>query len=494
MRPSFTSSCSVRSVASQRRCFLIDSLLEERQKRLAATVAAKHGTNAFNPPEEPKREEIGKETMPELNLEDKGPISGTKNDGTEGEETASEEVLPTFEEEKETNTSGGTDRTDQRVGPAGIGNDQHSKALLEALNKLVPVAVRQGAEQTERQGDREAGESAVGREGGETEKGQAAEFLYKLHLFQQQLASSAAASVPWPFVPPGHSPISTNFFRLPLFPVSSFSLPTNPSNNRMPKCFSSPSNPWRHLMPTTSMPTSVKCRIKAPNSQNINGTSGMNSAQMDSFNYSSEWTMPNFFNSGPASAVLATIGAFRAAAAASAQNHGTNGSRNSGSANKANLTNNKNGNKIGRRSCTAARQQQRHATNGNRNTRSSNAKKYRCDICDKTFSRSNTLITHKRIHTGEKPFRCEHCGRAFRQPGNLTRHAYTHTTVKPFVCAECGKAFNRASNLQAHLRVHSTGAAGTKLEENGGGSALKQCKRCESNFATRAELRAHRCQ
>jgi hypothetical protein len=27
--------------------------------------------------------------------------------------------------------------------------------------------------------------------------------------------------------------------------------------------------------------------------------------------------------------------------------------------------------------------------------RSSNAKKYRCDICEKTFSRSNTLITHK---------------------------------------------------------------------------------------------------
>lgn len=80
---------------------------------------------------------------------------------------------------------------------------------------------------------------------------------------------------------------------------------------------------------------------------------------------------------------------------------------------------------------------------------------HQCEVCGRAFSRSNTLTTHKRIHTGDRPFSCDLCGKSFRQLGNLTRHKLTHTSFKPHACPKCSKSFTRTSNLHNHLQAHT---------------------------------------
>lgn len=54
-------------------------------------------------------------------------------------------------------------------------------------------------------------------------------------------------------------------------------------------------------------------------------------------------------------------------------------------------------------------------------------KSHLCNQCGRSFSRSDMLTRHSRLHSGHKPFRCSKCSQVFSRSDHLSTHERTHT-------------------------------------------------------------------
>eukprot|EP00063_Salmo_salar_P075702 XP_014050537.1 PREDICTED: zinc finger and SCAN domain-containing protein 4-like isoform X1 [Salmo salar] len=130
------------------------------------------------------------------------------------------------------------------------------------------------------------------------------------------------------------------------------------------------------------------------------------------------------------------------------------------------------------------------ATSGN-----SKEKRFLCMFCNKSFSCSQNVEIHQRVHTGEKPFSCTQCHMRFAQAGHLKRHQMVHTGEKPYSCPQCEKRFSRQDQLKSHLNVHtgerlfaykSIAGRGSQRGSTSGNTSRKTNPLCniESNHST----------
>ena len=94
---------------------------------------------------------------------------------------------------------------------------------------------------------------------------------------------------------------------------------------------------------------------------------------------------------------------------------------------------------------------------------------HKCGVCDKVFSRADTLSCHERLHS-KKPIKCVVCSKTFSSKSKLKRHENIHdkAAASTHQCDLCERQFLRADALQYHKRtVHrSEQEAGCEKGQN----------------------------
>ena len=130
-----------------------------------------------------------------------------------------------------------------------------------------------------------------------------------------------------------------------------------------------------------------------------------------------------------------------------------------------------------------------------------------CEICDRTFTRLDTLENHmKCLHTEERPFRCavESCNKTFPTQSTLFHHQKTHTNGKPYNCNECDMSFALLSEYKQHIKdshadtqdvrcseCYKVFVSAAEVDKHKMAEHRLECEICGKTFARLAYLKMH---
>ncbi|KAF9997163.1 hypothetical protein BGZ79_009122 [Entomortierella chlamydospora] len=100
--------------------------------------------------------------------------------------------------------------------------------------------------------------------------------------------------------------------------------------------------------------------------------------------------------------------------------------------------------------------------------------RYKCEQCDKTFSRPFNLRSHRSTHIGLKPYPCPHvnangetCHWSFARRHDLARHIRSrHSKTNLYTCKTCGAQCTRTDAFKRHLAKNAACGEAASEDKN----------------------------